>query len=100
MRVASWSGVIAATRSVTASGFFTRCSAPRASSSARVRTQPSGSPSTGSAPAGSMTTTCASSGRSALLSRAFDSWAASSAISTRLSESARMKADSSVFVEG
>jgi hypothetical protein len=47
-----------------------------------------------------MTTTCASSGSPALLSRAFASWAASSAISTRLSESARMKADSSVFVEG
>ena len=100
MRVASWSAVMAAIRSLIASGFFSRWAAPRASSSARLSTQPSGSPSAGSAPAGSMTTTCRRCGSSARRSRALASWAASSAISTRLSESARMNADSSALVEG
>lgn len=100
MRVASWSAVIAETRSVTASGVLARSSAPWASSSARVMIQPSGSPSAGSTPAGSMTTTCARSGRSARVSRALASCSASSAMRMRLSESARMKADSSAFVDG
>lgn len=100
MRVASWSAVMAAIRSLTASGCLARYSRPRASRSARESTQPSGSPSAATASAASRTTTCASSGRSARRSRALASCAASSAIRIRLSESERMNADSSAFVLG
>lgn len=95
MRVASWSAVIAPTRSLISSGFFSRYAAPRVSSSARVST-----PSPVSTPAGSMTTMWPSSGSSARFSRALVSWAAFSAIRTLLSESERMNADSSAFVCG
>ncbi len=100
MRVASWSRPRAPTRSRTASGFFSRYAAPRRSSSARESTQPSGSPSAATASASSMTTTWSRAGSSARHSRTLASCAAFSAISTLLSESERMKAVSSVLVEG
>ncbi len=96
MRVASWSLVSAPTRFSTSSGSCSRRAAPRRSSSSRVRTQSSEV----SAPAASITTTWVRSGSSARFSRALASWAASSAISTRLSESERMYADSSALVCG
>ncbi|CAM5641571.1 hypothetical protein SAURM35S_00056 [Streptomyces aurantiogriseus] len=95
MSVASWSLVIAPTRFLISSGSCSRRAAPRFSSSSRVRIQ-----SAVSTPAGSMTTTWVRSGSSARFSTALASWAASSAISTRLSESERMYADSSALVCG
>ncbi len=95
MSVASWSFVMAPTRSLIRSGFFSRYAAPRCSSSVRVST-----PSPVSTPAGSMTTTWVSSGRSARFSWTLASWVASSAISTLLAESERMNADSSALVCG
>ncbi len=96
MRVASWSLVSAPTRSLISCGSFSRRAAPRRSSSSRVRTHSSAV----SAPAGSITTTWMSSGSSARFAFALASCAASSAISTRLSESERMYADSSALVCG
>lgn len=95
MRVASWSAVIAPTRSLISSGCFSRYAVPRASSSVSVRTQ-----SSVSTPCGSMTMTRVSSGSSARFSRALASCAASSAMSTLLAESERMNADSSALVCG
>lgn len=95
MRVASWSLVIAPTRSLIRSGSFSSRAAPRFSSSSRVRIQ-----SAVSTPAASITTTCVSSGSSARFSSALASCSAFSAISTRLSESDRMYADSSALVCG
>ncbi len=96
MRVARWSFGEGADPLVTSSGSFSRRAAPRASSAPRVRIQSSSV----SAPAASITTTWVRSGSSAFFSRALASCAASSAISTRLSESERMYADSSALVCG
>ncbi len=85
MRVASWSLVIAATRSLTSSGSFWRRAAPRFSSSASVITK-----SSVSTPAGSMTTTRVRSGSSARLATALAACSAFSAMITRLWESERM----------
>ncbi len=95
MRVASWSLVRAATRSLISSGSFRRRAAPRFSSSARVMTK-----SSVSTPSASTTTTRVSSGSSSRLATALATCSAFSAISTRLCESERMYADSSALVCG